>query len=222
MTTIPLAAVPPIDRRAVVRRGVRLTWATIAYNGLEAVLSLGAGVFAGSVALVGFGLDSLLELASSLAGLWRLHSDATVDRRERSERLALRLIGGAFLLLAAYVAVDATRTLLVREPPDESVLGLAIAAGSLIVMPLLARAKRRVAGQLGSRALTAEARQTEICTYLSAILLAGLGLNAALAWWWADPVAGLLMVPLIGWEGLEAVRGRTACADCCLPLETPR
>lgn len=214
MTTVDV-----LDRRAVVRRGERLTWATIGYNSLEAVLAIGAGLAAGSVALVGFGFDSVIELSSSVAGLWRLHADAAPDSRARAERRALRLIGCAFLLLAAYVLLDAIRTLLTRTPPDESPLGLLIAAGSLIVMPLLARAKRRVAAQLASQALTAEARQTQLCTYLSAILLGGLGLNAAFGWWWADPVAALMMIPVIAWEGLEAVRGRTACADCCPPVE---
>jgi divalent metal cation (Fe/Co/Zn/Cd) transporter len=208
-----------LDRRAVVRRGQRLTWATIGYNSFEAVLAIGAGFAAGSVALVGFGFDSVIELASSLAGLWRLQVDATPISRERAERRALLTIGIAFLLLAGYVLLDACRTLLTRTPPKESLLGFLIAAGSLIVMPLLARAKRQVAAQLASQALTAEARQTQICTYLSAILLGGVGLNAAFGWWWADPIAALLMVPLIGWEGLEAVRGRTVCADCHPPLD---
>lgn len=213
-----MASVAVLERPAVVRRGQRLTWATVGYNSLEAVLALAAGLLAGSVALVGFGLDSVLELASSLAGLWRLHADATPARRARAERLALRAIGACFLLLGAYVLADALYALLSVEAPRESPLGIAIAAGSLVAMPLLARAKRRVAARLASSALTAEARQTEICTYLSAILLGGLTLNAAFGWWWADPVAGLAMVPLIGWEGLQAVRGRTVCADCCPPL----
>lgn len=208
----------PLTRPQAVQRGQRLAFATIAYNSLEALLAIGAGLIAGSIALVGFGLDSVLEVTSSVAGVWRLRSDASAAERGRSERLALRLIGTCFLLLAAYVLIDAVRALVLREAPAESLVGIAVAAGSLIVMPLLARAKRRVAAQLESRALTAEARQTEICTYLSAILLAGLVLNAALGWWWADPVAGLVMVPLIAWEGAEAVRGRTVCADCATPL----
>ena len=123
------------------------------------------------------------------------------------------------LVLAAYVLIDALRTLVTREHPQESTLGIVIAVGSLVVMPLLARAKRRVAAKLRSSALTAEARQTQICLYLSAILLGGLVLNAAAGWWWADPVAALVMVPLIAWEGVGAVRGRTVCADCCEPIE---
>ena len=212
--------VPAPVRAAAVRHGQRLTWATIAYNSLEAVLSIGAGIVAGSVALVGFGFDSVLELTSSIAGLWRLRADSTPAHRARAERLALRTIGLCFLLLAGYVFIDAVRTLLGRRTPEASPIGIAIAAGSLAIMPLLARAKRRVAAQLASRALTAEARQTQLCTYLSAVLLAGLALNALLGWWWADPVAGLAMVPLIAWEGIEAVRGRTTCADCCAPLES--
>lgn len=209
----------PLYRLAVVRRGQRLTWATIAYNALEAVLSIGAGILAGSVALVGFGLDSVLEVTSSLAALWRLRADAAPARRASAEQLALRVIGVCFLLLAAYVAVDAARALLNRRPPEQSPFGIAIALGSLLVMPLLARAKRRVAAQLASRALTAEARQTQLCTYLSAILLAGLTLNALVGWWWADPLAALIMVPIIAREGIQAVRGRTECADCCSPLD---
>ena len=200
------------------RRGQRLTWATIAYNSLEAVLSVGAGLLAGSVALVGFGFDSVIELTSSVAGLWRLGADASPGARLRTERLALRAIGVCFLLLVGYVLLDAVRILAVREPPEESPLGIGVALASLVAMPLLARAKRRVAAQLASAALTAEARQTQICMYLSGILLVGLGLNAWLGWWWADPVAALIMVPLIAFEGVAAVRGRTPCADCHPPL----
>ena len=207
------SAVP--TREQAVRRGQWLTWTTIAYNSLEALLSIAAGLVAGSVALVGFGFDSVIELSSSLAGLWRLQADASPAQRARVERQALRLIGICFLVLAAYVLIDASRTLLAGDRPNESIIGIVVAAGSLVVMPVLARAKRRIAAQLTSSALTAEARQTEICTYLSAILLGGLVLNALLSWWWADPVAALAMVPLIGYEGLEAVRGRTVCADGC-------
>ena len=118
-------------------------------------------------------------------------------------------------MLAVYVLVDSARTLVTQAQPRESMVGIALALGSLVVMPVLARAKRRVAAQLGSSALTAEARQTQLCTYLSAILLVGLLLNAVFGWWWADPAAALAMVPLIGYEGMEAVRGRTVCADGC-------
>jgi divalent metal cation (Fe/Co/Zn/Cd) transporter len=210
MTSLALST-----REQAVRRGQWLTWTTIAYNSLEALLSIGAGLLAGSVALVGFGFDSIIELGSSLAGLWRLRSDASPAHRARVERHALRFIGICFLVLAVYVLIDASRTLLARDQPDESTIGIVVAAGSLVVMPRLARAKRRVAARLTSSALTAEARQTEICMYLSAILLGGLLVNALLGWSWADPVAALAMVPLIAYEGFEAVRGRTVCADGC-------
>lgn len=196
-------------RESLVRRGTRLTWATLGYNSLEAMLSIGAGIAAGSIALIGFGVDSVIELSSSIAALWRLSSDAAPEVRERVERQTLRFIGACFLLLAIYVLVDALRTLVTRAEPEKSPIGIAIAIGSLIVMPLLARAKRRVAVALESGALRAEARQTELCTWLSAILLAGLLLNATVGWWWADPVAALVMVPLIGWEGIEAITDDT-------------
>ena len=203
------------ERGSVVRRGLLLNYATAGYNSLEALIALGAGIAAGSVALVGFGFDSVIELTASGAAIWRLHADADVTRRERNERITLRIVGALFLALALYVAVDAVRSLVGREAPDESLVGLVLAAASLVVMPLLVRAKRRVARAMGSGALAAEAQQTMICTYLSAILLGGLGLNAAFGWWWADPLAALAMVPLIAYEGVEALRGRDACGDDC-------
>jgi divalent metal cation (Fe/Co/Zn/Cd) transporter len=201
------------ERHSVVRRGQRLTWATLLYNSLEGVLSIGAGVVAGSVALVGFGIDSVIELIASGAGLWRLRADINPFTRARSERQTVRLIGLCFLALAVYVTYDAGHILLARHAPAESVLGIVIAAGSLIVMPVLARAKRRVAFKLASGALAAEAKQTQLCAYLSAILLAGLACNAVVGWWWADPAAALAMAPLIAWEGVQALRGRTVCCD---------
>lgn len=202
-------------RSALVRRSYRLNVVTLAYNSLEGGIALIAGVMAGSVALVGFGLDSFIELSASLTALWRLHADLDPARRERTERVSLRVIGALFLALAAYVALDAAWALLRREVPNESVAGIVIATLSVVVMPLLARAKRRVALQLGSGALLAESRQTSLCAYLSAILLGGLILNALAGWWWADPLAALTMVPIIGREGIEGVRGRSACDDCC-------
>ena len=192
---------------------MRLNLATIAYNSLEGVIALVAGALASSVALVGFGLDSLIELAASLTALWRLHSDLDPARRERAECVSLRVIGALFLALAAYVAVDAARALLQREAPSQSTAGIVIAALSVVVMPLLARAKRRVGLQLGSGALAAESEQTSLCAYLSAILLGGLLLSALIGWWWADPVAALAMVPIIAREGIEGIRGRSACDD---------
>jgi divalent metal cation (Fe/Co/Zn/Cd) transporter len=177
------------------------------------LVALLAGFLAGSVALVGFGFDSAIEVTSSLAALWRLRSDADEVRREGAERVTVRVIGACFLLLAAYVTYDAIHTLRNGYVPDQSTSGIVLAVLSLAVMPALVHFKRRIARQLGSGALEAEARQTRVCAYLSAILLAGLGLNAWMGWWWADPLAGLVMVPFIAWEGLEAVRGRTCCGD---------
>src|SRR5689334_3167907 len=204
------------NRPALVQRSRRLSYATLVYNSLEGVLSIGAGLLAGSIALVGFGTDSLIELTAGAAALWRLSADLNQGRRERVEQQTLRLIGLCFLALAGYVSLEAIQALVDRTAPEQSALGIGIAAASLLVMPFLARAKRAVALQLGSGALAAEAKQTLICTYLSAILLVGLAVNALWGWWWADPVAGLSMVPLIVWEGLEGVRGRSACGgDCC-------
>jgi len=199
----------------LVRRGLQLSYVTLAYNCLEGIIAILAGIAAGSIALVGFGADSLIEVTASLTAIWRLHSDSDPVRRERSERISVRIIGILFLALAAYVAADATQSLITRQAPEASLVGLVLAAASLIVMPLLANAKRRVAVAMGSGALAAESRQTMLCTYLSAILLGGLMLNAALGWWWADPVAALVMVPIIAREGIEGLRGRAACGDCC-------
>jgi divalent metal cation (Fe/Co/Zn/Cd) transporter len=207
-----LGLIASIDRDAVADRGRRLQYATIAWNSAECAIALAAGFLAGSVALVGFGFDSAIEVTSSVAAIWRLHREADEERRELAERRAMRLIGGCFVLLAAYVLVDAVLALRRGVPPERTTTGIVLAALSLVVMPLLARAKRRVAAQLNSGALEAETRQTEVCAYLSAILLAGLGFNALLGWWWADPVAAIAMVPLIAREGWEALRGRTCCA----------
>jgi divalent metal cation (Fe/Co/Zn/Cd) transporter len=192
-------------REQLVRRGQRLQFLTIAYNSLEAVAALIAGVLARSIALVGFGLDSLIEVTSGGAALWRLY------RGEHAERLALRLVGSSFLALAAYVAWEAVESLWTGQAPARSIPGIVLAAASLVVMPLLARAKRRVAAGLGSAALEADARQTDFCLYLSGILLGGLLLNAFLGWWWADPVAGLAMTPIIAREGVRAWRGQLCC-----------
>lgn len=209
------AAVQEPARAHLVRRGLRLNYLTALYNALEGIVAIAAGLVAGSVALVGFGVDSAIELSASGAAIWRLHADHDAEWRERSERLTLRIVGVLFLALALYVAVDAAKTLLAREAPRESPVGIALAAVSLIVMPFLARAKRRVAALMGSAALAAESQQTMVCTYLSAILLGGLLLNATVGWWWADPLAALGMVPLIAHEGVEALRGRDACGDHC-------
>ncbi len=181
------------------------------WNSLEAIASVVAGVLAGSIALVGFGLDSVIEVSSGAVLLWRLRAEADAERRERAEHRALRLVGVCFLALAAYVAYDSIQGLVRHEAPQESFFGIAIAVASLIAMPLLARAKRQVARQLSSGAMHADSRQTDFCFYLSAILLAGLLLNALLGWWWADPAAALVMVPLIAREGVEGLRAERCC-----------
>jgi hypothetical protein len=195
---------------ALIRWGRTLEYLTIGWNLLEGVIAVGAGLAAGSTALVGFGFDSFVESLSGGALVWRLRSDEDAERRER---IALRLVGASFLILAAYVAFDAVKSLIAREPPEASYVGIALSALSLVVMPLLARAKRHVAADLNSRALKADSRQTDICAYLSAILLGGLLLNALYGWWWADPVAALIMVPIIAKEGIEALRGETCCEE---------
>ncbi|HZI20288.1 MAG TPA: cation transporter [Pyrinomonadaceae bacterium] len=197
-------------RAAGLRRGRTLEYLTIGWNMLEGVIAVGSGLAAGSAALIGFGVDSFIESLSGGALLWRLRSDEDSERRER---IALKLVGVSFLGLAAYVAYDAASSLIRGEPPEASYVGIALAALSLVVMPLLARAKRRVAAGLNSRALEADSRQTDICAYLSAVLLGGLLLNALFGWWWADPVAALVMVPIIGKEGVEALRGETCCDE---------
>jgi divalent metal cation (Fe/Co/Zn/Cd) transporter len=201
-------------RQALVRRGLLLNGVTLTYNVLEAAVALTAGYLAGSVALVGFGADSVIEVSSSVAALWRLRSDSEGDRRVRAERISLRIVGWCFLALAVYVAVDGAKTLWFREAPRMSAVGMVLTTLSVVVMPVLARAKRHVSTALSSAALRAEAMQTSLCAYLSAITLGGLVLNATLGWWWADPVAALCMVPIIAREGIAAVRG-DACDDCC-------
>ena len=202
------------QRGALVRRGLWLNYATIAYNSLEAVVSLVAGVMAGSVALVGFGIDSVIEVTASAAAQWRLRADIDRARRERAERVTLRVIGWSFVALAAYVAVDSATSLWYRERPERSLMGILILALSVVIMPVLARAKRRVARELRSTALEADATQTSLCAYLSAIALAGVALNAAVGWWWCDPVAALAMVPIIAKEGVEGIRADSHCDDC--------
>lgn len=201
-------------RTRLVQRGLRLEYLTIGWNLGEAAIAVAAGWLAGSIALVGFGLDSLIESASGAVLIWRLRADAAEELRERVEARALKLVGTSLFVLAAYVIFEAARSLWVREPPEKSYVGVGLAVVSLIVMPLLARAKRKVAAQIESRAMHADSRQTDICAYLSAILLGGLLLNAWLGWWWADPAAALAMSPLIVKEGWEAWHGEV-CADAC-------
>lgn len=194
-------------REVLIRRGVRLEYLTLGWNLFEAAVALAAGVLAGSIALVGFGLDSAIEMSSGAILLWRLSSDRDEVARVRLEQRSLRLVGATLLAVAAYIVFEAARSLIARRPAEVSHVGMALAAASLVVMPLLARAKRRVAAQIDSRALVADSRQADICAWLSAILLLGLALNALLGWWWSDPVVALAMVPFIAKEGMEAFRG---------------
>ena len=214
LAAIPLATAPTkLERTALVARARRLEYLTIAWNTFEAAVALVSGLLAGSIALVGFGLDSVIETISAAILLWRFRSDHNVESRESAERTAHRLVGICFLLLATYVAVESLRALWTRAQPERSLPGILIAVAAVVVMPLLGRAKRRVAAQIGSRALHADSRQADFCAYLSAILLAGLLLHAVMGWWWADPVAALVMTPIIAREGVQGLRG-AACDDC--------
>ncbi len=204
------------NREVYVRRGERLEYFTIGYNTLEGVTSIVAGLIARSVSLVGFGLDSLIEVTSGAALLWRLHHDLDLSRREQVERAALRTVGACFIALALYILYESGSMLIRYVPPKRSIFGIVIAAISVIVMPLLARAKRRVARQIGSGAMHADSKQADFCSYLSATLLGGLLLNALLGWWWMDPAAGLVMVPIIGKEGIDGLRAETCCDRCGL------
>lgn len=202
-----------LDRMAIVRRGRRLEYFTIAWNSIEGLLAVAMGIIAGSISLVGFGLDSFIEVTSGSVLLWRMSVDADVHRRERNEKRALRIVGLCFCLLAVYVAYESGMDLISRQAPEHSLPGIILACVSLVAMPLLSRAKRSVGRAMGSAAMHADAKQTEFCTYLSAILLGGLLLNALFGLWWADPVAALMMVPIIAKEGLEGLRGKV-CDDC--------
>ena len=202
-------------RHLAVRQGILLSYATIGYNTLEALGSLIAGLLSGSVALVGFGVDSVIEVIASVAAQWRLRTDADLSRRSQSEALTLRIVGWSFIALAAYVTVDGVKSLYLAEEPDRSWLGLIILVLSAVVMPALAWAKRRVAIKMQSTALEAEAKQTSLCAYLSVIALGGVGLNALFGWWWADPVAALAMVPIIVREGVHGIRLQPCEDDIC-------
>jgi divalent metal cation (Fe/Co/Zn/Cd) transporter len=194
-----------LRRISQLRRGVLLEVATVSYNALEGLVAIAAGLVAGSVALTGFGVDSVIEVASGVVLWWRLRAElgsAPVGRTV--EVRAARVAGALLLVLAAYLVVESGRRLIVVDQPKPSLVGMALTALSLIVMPLLARAKLRTARALDSAALRADAHETIVCAWLSLTTLLGLGLNALLGWWWADPLAALAMLPLIVREGLEA------------------
>ncbi|QYN40564.1 cation transporter [Pseudonocardia sp. DSM 110487] len=196
------------DHRAMLRRRIRwLVAATITYNVIEAVVAITAGTIASSVALIGFGLDSVIEVSSAAAVAWQF---AGPDP-ERREKVALRVIAGSFFALAAYVTVEAVRTLVGGDPPEHSTVGIVLVAISVVVMPFLSRAQRRAGRELGSASAVADSKQTLLCTYLSAAVLLGLVLNSALGWWWADPVVALGLAAVAIREGRQALRGETCC-----------
>ncbi|MEV6527878.1 cation transporter [Longispora sp. NPDC051575] len=199
---------PSVRRRARLTRTIRLlVAATITYNVVEAVVAITAGTMADSTALIGFGLDSVIEVASAAAVAWQF----SAADHERRERAALRIIALSFFALAGYVTVDSARALLGSGAAGHSTVGIALAAVSLVVMPALSHAQRRAGRELGSRSAVADSRQTLLCTYLSAVLLVGLGVNSLFGWSWADPVAALVIAAVAVREGRDAWRGDTCC-----------
>lgn len=204
------------DRAALLKRATRLEWLTVGWNLIEGVIAVSAAVASGSVALLGFGLDSGVESASGLVLLWRLGAERrggalSAERIEQLDRRAHRLVALTLFLLAAYIALDSTAALWRGERSETSSVGIVLVTVSILVMRWLAHAKADAARKLGSRALEADSFQTLACWWLSIVALAGLGLNAALGWWWADPVAALGIVALIIREGIEAWRGEGCC-----------
>lgn len=204
-----------IERLDLLRRSQRLAAFTVAWNVTEGVVAIAAAWVAGSRALAGFGLDSAVESISASVLLWRLSTERRdPERVERVERIAVRAIGASFLVLAAFVGVEAIRSLAVRAEPDASPVGIALTLVSLVVMPVLAARKRRVAVALGSKAAQADSAQTRACAYLSAVVVAGLVLNAAFGWWWADPLAALGVVAFLVLESREALSAEHV-DHCC-------
>lgn len=211
----PLAGAVADRRAELLRRAWWLALFTLVWNLVEGAVAVTAAAAAGSRALIGFGVDSFVESASATVLIWRLRVEQrSPERAEQVERLALRIIGYTFLALAALVGIESVRSLLAREQPDASVAGIVLTGVSLIVMPILARAKRRVGSELGARSVEADSRQTQACVYLSAVVLAGLASNAAFGWWWADPVAALGVVGFLTSEGRKALAAEHV-DDCC-------
>ena len=208
MTTAVAPALSLAQRRRLGRRARLLAGVSVTYNLVEAVVAVTAGAVAGSIALIGFGLDSLVEMSSGLVILWQFRHAVPESR----ERLALRLIGVSFFALAGYVAVESVRNLVGGGEPAPSPVGIALASLSLLVMPVLSWAQRRTGRALNSGSVVADSKQTLLCTYLSAVLLVGLLLNALVGWSWADPLAGLVIAAVAVREGIEAWRG-DACGD---------
>ena len=198
------------------RRGVRLEVFTIAWNMIEAFVAIGAGLLVGSVALVGFGVDSGIEVISAVALLWRLLKagpNASVAEEGAAEKKALYLVAATFFLLAAYITYEAVGALLSGEGPESSTVGLVLSILSILIMPALAYSKGRTGREMGSRALVADSKETWVCAYLSLALLAAIGLNALFGWWWADPVGALAMLPVILWQGWETLEEAREDAD---------
>ena len=210
----PLVPAPPpaVDRRELlVRRARVLAWAGIAWHGVEAAVAVAAGLAASSIALIGFGADSLVEALAGLAVVWRFAGGRASS--DAAERRAQRLVGASFYALAAYVSVEAARALAAADHPEDSWVGIGLAAVTLVTMPLLASAKARVGEELGSAATRSEGRQNLVCAYLSAALLVGLGGNALLGLWWLDPAVALVIAAVALREGREAWRGEGCCMD---------
>lgn len=205
----------PTPREEAVRRARYLNAATIGWNIVEGVIAVAAGLAAGSVSLIGFGFDSAIEVSAALILTWRLRQERKAGCTQESDRLATRAIAVSFAVLAAYVAYDAVTDLVARTQPESSVPGLVLAALSLAVMPSLARAKRRLAPVLGSTAAAADATQTNLCALLSAVVLVGLGANALLGWWWADPVAGVVIALIAATEAVRTWRADSLEDTCC-------
>jgi divalent metal cation (Fe/Co/Zn/Cd) transporter len=210
VTTSSIAAPPLPDRSALVRRARMLAWVGMAWHGIEAVVAIAAGIAAGSIALIGFGIDSVVEAMAGFVLLWRFAGSRHAS--DRAERSAQKMIAVSFYVLAAYVAVEAVRSVVAGERPDGSTVGIVLAAATVLTMPPLAIAKERVAHKLRSSATKAEGRQNMVCAYLAGALLVGLSANALLDWWWADPAAALVIAAVAVREGREAWRGRACCA----------
>jgi cation diffusion facilitator family transporter len=190
------------------QKGLIAEYFTVGWNIIEGIVAIAAGIVAGSIALVGFGLDSCIEVASGIVLIWRLrkHGFSNQDEEEAAEKKAIFFVGATFLLLALYVTYESGKKLVFQEHPDESLIGIILAIVSLVVMPLLALYKKKIATAINSRALRADALETLACSYLSLTLVVGLAANAIFGWWWADPVSALAMVYFLVKEGLEAIR----------------
>ena len=210
-----MALTTPTNRTEAVTRQRWLTTATIGWNSLEGVVAIAAGIAAGSVSLVGFGLDSGIEVSAALILAWRLAQERRTGCKQDVDKRAQRLIATSFAALALYVGVESIRDLVMADRPDESPVGIVMAALSLVVMPFVARAKRRLAPLMGSRAVDAEAKQTLLCAFLSGALLVGLSANAAMGWWWADPLAGLFIAGAAGYETVNTWRADSLEDTCC-------